>query len=134
MRARENAELLLRKAKQDEFALVKLVPDPASPDEVLGFHAQQAVEKTLKAVLALHNVRYPFIHDLKALLDLLGKSKISFPPQFEELRRLTPFAAVFRYEYLPAEPRHALDRAWALDCVRKVRAWAEAVLSKPMNE
>ncbi len=48
MRSRELAELLLRKAAQDEFTLKKLSPDPASPDEVLGFHAQQAIEKMLK--------------------------------------------------------------------------------------
>jgi HEPN domain-containing protein len=133
MRSSEHAELLLRKARQDEFALEKLVTDPASPDEILGFHAQQAVEKTLKAVLALHDVRYPFVHDLKTLVDLLGKSKISFPQQLEEVRRLTPFATVFRYEYLPAEPRRALDRSWALELVRHVRAWAEATLAQGGN-
>jgi hypothetical protein len=47
MHSREHAELLLHKAQQDEFALEKLIPDPASPDEIIGFHAQQAIEKTL---------------------------------------------------------------------------------------
>jgi hypothetical protein len=47
----EHAELLLRKAQQDESALEKLISDPALPDEIIGFHAQQAIEKTLKAVL-----------------------------------------------------------------------------------
>ena len=36
----EYAELLLRKADQDEFTVRKLLPDPDSPDEVIGFHAQ----------------------------------------------------------------------------------------------
>jgi len=45
MRSHEHAELLLRKAAQDQFTLEKLFPDPASPDEVIGFHAEQAVEK-----------------------------------------------------------------------------------------
>jgi len=57
-RSRELAELLLQKAEQDEFALDKLIPDPNSPDEIIGFHAQQAIEKMLKAVLALAAVRY----------------------------------------------------------------------------
>ena len=34
--SRELAELLLRKAEQDEFALDKLIPDPDSPDEIIG--------------------------------------------------------------------------------------------------
>jgi hypothetical protein len=38
--SRERAQLLLRKAAQDEFTIEKLISDPASPDEVIGFHAQ----------------------------------------------------------------------------------------------
>ncbi|MBZ5516944.1 MAG: HEPN domain-containing protein [Acidobacteriia bacterium] len=128
MRSNEHAEVLLRKAQEDEFALEKLINDPASPDDILGFHAQQAVEKTLKAALAFHDVRYPFIHDLKTLVDLVRKNKISFPQELDEVRRLTPFATVFRYEYLPAEPRRPLERPWALDLVRRVRTWAEAIV------
>ena len=58
MRSREHAELLLRKAAQDEFVVEKLSSDPASPDEVIGFHAQQSVEKTLKAALTLSSIHY----------------------------------------------------------------------------
>ena len=58
MQSREQVELLLRKAAQDEFAIQKLLPDPASADEIIGFHAQQAVEKTLKAVLCWASIRY----------------------------------------------------------------------------
>ena len=128
MRWREHAELLLRKAAQDEFTLEKLFPDPASPDEVIGFHAEQAVEKTLKAVLALSEVPYPPTHNLALLLDLLFEHRIVSPPAFEDIRRLTPFAAELRYEDLPEEAERPFDRSWALDCVRRVRAWAESVL------
>src|SRR2546426_12530399 len=83
MQNREHAKLLLRKAKEDEFTVEKLVPDPASPDEVIGFHAQQAVEKMLKGVLTWRAVRYPFAHDLAALLDLLRENKILFPEELE---------------------------------------------------
>jgi len=57
MPQREHSELLLRKAAQDEFTVEKLIPDPESPDEVIGFHAQQAVEKILKAVSFSHSFR-----------------------------------------------------------------------------
>ena len=52
-RSRELAELLLQKAQQGEFALDKLMPDLDSPDEITGFHAQQAIDKMLRAVPAL---------------------------------------------------------------------------------
>jgi HEPN domain-containing protein len=129
MRNRERASVLLRKANEDEFTVEKLLPDPASSDEIIGFHAQQAVEKNLKAILAMHGVDYPFIHDLLALLELLRVHKIPFPQELEEVRLLTPFATMLRYEELPTDPRHALDRAWALNCIRKVRAWAESILA-----
>jgi HEPN domain-containing protein len=49
--SREHAQLLFRKARQDEIALAKLIADPSLADEIIGFHAQQAIEKTFKAVL-----------------------------------------------------------------------------------
>lgn len=104
MRFRDIAEVLLRKARGDEFTVEKLIPDPASQDEIIGFHAQQAVEKLLKAVLAHHAVLYPRVHDLTELVDLLRENKISFPENLEEIDRLTPFATVFRYADLVAEP------------------------------
>jgi HEPN domain-containing protein len=128
MRIPHNAEVLLRKAKGDESTVEKLLPDPTSHDEIIGFHAQQAVEKFLKAVLARHGVPYPRIHDLTELVDLPRENKISFPVDLEDIDRLTPFATVFRYAELSAEPPQAFDRAWALDIVRRVRAWADGLV------
>jgi HEPN domain-containing protein len=130
MRIPDNAEVLLRKAKGDESTVEKLLPDPTSHDEIIGFHAQQAVEKLLKAVLAYHAVPYPRIHDLTELVDLLRENKISFPVDLEEIDRLTPFATVFRYAELSAEPPRAFNRSWALELVRRVRAWAEALVQE----
>lgn len=124
----ELAETLLRKAQQDEFALEKLVPDPASPDEVIGFHAQQAVEKMLKAVLAEVGVSYRRTHDLVELFDLLRKNSLSYPADLEEARRLTPFASTLRCEDLPLQFVRPYDRSWALDILRCVKAWAEAAI------
>jgi HEPN domain-containing protein len=130
MRSREHAALLLRKAKQDQFTMEKLLPDPASPDDVIGFHAQQAVEKMLKAVLASAAVRYRRTHDLLELFDTLRENNISYPPELEEVRRLTPFAAAFRYDDLPDDQEQPFERRWAMDCVRRVRAWVESVLGE----
>jgi HEPN domain-containing protein len=128
MRQREHAELLLHKAQQDEFALEKLIPDPASPDEIIGFHAQQAVEKMLKAVLTNSAVYYRRTHNLDALLGLLRDNSISFPGELEDVGRLTPFAARFRYVDMAPELGKPFDRVWARECVRKVRTWAESAL------
>jgi HEPN domain-containing protein len=126
MRSREHAELLLRKASQDIYVLEKLSADPATPDEILGFHAQQAAEKMLKAALTNRAIRYGRTHDLTDLLRLLHLHQLSLPADLEEIKRLTPFASEFRYTELPVQ--HRLDRSWALDIVRRVKAWAETVI------
>lgn len=77
-------------------------------DETAGFLAQQASERLLKAWVACMGEVYPLAHDLKTLLDILGK-RTNDLSQFRDLEALTPFAVQFRYEFLPdgAEP---LDR------------------------
>lgn len=97
-RSRELAELLLRKAAHDEYVFIALWGNREAPQEVALFHAQQAVEKMIKAVLALSAVRFRKIHDLGALIDLARGNGIAFPKELEGVTRLTPFATYFRYE------------------------------------
>jgi HEPN domain-containing protein len=53
---RDLARVLLERADGD-VALVRYVRDNADiADVIVGFHAQQAVEKSLKAVLAAHDI------------------------------------------------------------------------------
>ncbi len=101
------------------------------PDEVIGFHAQQAIEKMLKAALTNSAIRYGRTHDLGSLLDLLRQNNFSFPSDFVEIQQLTPFGAFFRYADLPIQPQPPFNRAWALDMVRRVRTWVESLLAGP---
>jgi predicted nucleotidyltransferase len=48
----ELADMLLGKASDDLAMARRLAGDPASPDWGIGFHVQQAVEKSLKSVLS----------------------------------------------------------------------------------
>ena len=125
----EHATLLMQKARQDEYAVRKLIPDRSAPDEIIGFHAQQAVEKMLKAVLVARQVSLRRTHDLVELLDLLRDNGVTYPAEMDEVRRLNPFAVAFRYDEVPDEPERHLERAWVLECVSGVRAWCESLLS-----
>ncbi|HEX5527332.1 MAG TPA: HEPN domain-containing protein [Solirubrobacterales bacterium] len=58
----------MEKAAGDEIVLRRLSDDDDVPDDVLGFHAQQAVEKMMKAVLALNGVTFERTHNLMYLL------------------------------------------------------------------
>jgi HEPN domain-containing protein len=64
---RDLAEHLLRRAADDEAAARAMLPIESVTDSIVGFHAQQGVEKSLQAVLAMRDVEFPFIHDIGAL-------------------------------------------------------------------
>jgi len=125
MKRREQSLKLLEKAAQDEFVMDKLLADPASPEEAIGFHAQQTAEKLLKAVLANAGIAYPVTHRLAELIDLINDAGLSFPEHLNDIRLLTPFAVEFRYDILPEEQESPFDRSYACELVRKVRKWAE---------
>ncbi|HTD57603.1 MAG TPA: HEPN domain-containing protein [Solirubrobacteraceae bacterium] len=77
--ARELALLLVRKAEGDESILDRLLDDADVPDDVLGFHAQQAIEKRLKAVLAFYGIDYDRTHSIGYLTSLLEHHGIDLP-------------------------------------------------------
>ena len=123
---RDLAEVLLTKADGDEAALEALISQAQVPDGVLGFHAQQAVEKRLKAVLAASEIVYPFTHDIADLARRVREDAgLDLPVDAVTLQELTPWAVVFRYE--DAEEDEPLERAEVLALVRKIGAWAKQV-------
>lgn len=50
---------MLRMAHKDFSALTDMLDNAVFADEIFGFHAQQAVEKALKAWLCAHGIAYP---------------------------------------------------------------------------
>jgi HEPN domain-containing protein len=118
----EHARVLLKKALADEAAVRALVDNAEVDDAIVGFHAQQAVEKSLKAALAARGVAYPWTHDIRHLMELLEASGSPLPDALAHARRLTPWAAEFRYGETIGD---ALDRPAALTTAEEVRQWAE---------
>jgi HEPN domain-containing protein len=90
--------------------------------EFLCFHAQQAAEKALKAVLILRAVAFARTHDLVRLADLLPQGTTFLVP-ISELAKLAPFAVAFRY---PAdmEPVTRNEHRHLLAIARDVVRWA----------
>ncbi len=125
-RPEDLARRFLALADRDMRAFLKLADDPEIDDEVAGFHAQQAVEKCLKAVLAKHRVELRKTHDLQLLIDLLVQSHLPSPPLCEGIDALGPFAVELRYDLMATEP---LDREQARTVVAAVRSWAEQQVS-----
>jgi HEPN domain-containing protein len=96
-------------ARRDYDALAATADLPQVADSSYGFHAQQAVEKALKAWLALRGERYPLTHDLPRLLSLLRQSGADIAA-FQELDRFTPYAVQARYEAGDPNEEEALER------------------------
>jgi HEPN domain-containing protein len=61
-------QTLFIKSAEDEHTLTFAVRDA-----VFEFHAQQAIEKLLKALIAAHGEVFPFTHDLQLLIDQLER-------------------------------------------------------------
>lgn len=123
---RDLAERFARKARSDEIALDRLADDPDVPDDLIGFHAQQALEKLLKAALAHAGVAPPRIHDLGELIARLGDAGMTPPTSASEARALVPWAVEFRYDDILDEQ---LDRTAACEAVTQVRAWVDGLLA-----
>ena len=71
-------------------------------DEVFGFHAQQAVEKSLKTWIAALGIEYPHTHDLSLLLQILQQQGISIN-EWIDLLELGSFSVQLRYEELTTD-------------------------------
>jgi HEPN domain-containing protein len=83
------------------------------------FHAQQCIEKYLKALLQKHEIRFEKIHDLLVLKGLC----ISILPELEfhkdSLSYLNQFAVAFRY---PGETASREDAKRALKIMKELRS------------
>jgi len=123
---RDLAEDLLALAREDEVAARALLDVGVVTDRIVGFHAQQAVEKSLKAVLAVHDVEFPFTHDLGALAELSIKAGAAPPPALSEVDQLTPFGVSLRYGAL--DDLVPVARATALSWAEQAVAWARSVI------
>jgi HEPN domain-containing protein len=117
-------QALLKKSAEDEQTL----SIAAVSDSIAAFHAQQAMEKLLKALLAELGIDYPKTHDLNRLRAQLEAAGEEFPSLALDLAEFTPFATVWRYDDPPEEA--ILDRSKAIDTVRHLRAFVHRRLKE----
>jgi HEPN domain-containing protein len=118
----EYADVLLRRSQGDLHACRLLAGDADIDDSIVGFHAQQAVEKAIKTALVLAETELPRTHDLELLVELAQASGIDVPDELASVEWLTPWAAELRYD----EPA-PLDREAALAVAERASNWAAAL-------
>lgn len=120
MTLHEQAKILLGKAREDITVLRELLSNTRVSDDIWGFHAQQAVEKLLKAQLAIREIVFPFTHRLHELADLLEDNHLALGVEFESLLELTGYAVELRYARLDSGMTSPLDRVAILQLVGKL--------------
>jgi HEPN domain-containing protein len=120
----EEAGRLLRSARADLRALNALAADAKQANEIIGFHAQQAVEKSIKAVLVASGIEIPHTHDLSFLLDIVAKHAVATPESVAQADWLTPWAVAARYGTSEA----SLERKTAVAVADDAVDWAATAI------
>ena len=118
------AKTLLEKAKVD-LESARILSEHLNQMESIGFHAQQAVEKALKAVLAYRDVHFPRTHDLGEILKMLVANGIGFDERLNEAVKLNEFAVDMRYDTVEFE----IDAKTAVELAEQAITFAESLIT-----
>jgi HEPN domain-containing protein len=94
----EEAHRFLGLARADFEAFQVLAASVHIRSAIALFHAQQSVEKSLKAVLFAKKLEFRRTHDLIELADKLRLADAAVPCSTEALARLNPYAVLYRYD------------------------------------
>ena len=106
----------LEKAGEDYGVAEYLLTEQSPYLGAIGFHAQQAAEKYLKAYLVHCQVEFPKTHDLVLLLELVEHSGTSLGVFPADVAALNPYGVDARYpgdfpDVAPSEAREAVRLA-----------------------
>ena len=104
-----------------------MLPIDEVADVLVCFHAQQAVEKALKAVLAARGVEFPFIHDIGGLTKLCREAGVPLLDEMDGVDRLTPYAVGLRYD---DDTVHAVERETASRWATAAVQWARGLVEE----
>jgi len=119
---------LIALAREDLASAEALHAAERISDSPVGFHAQQSVEKALKAVIASRGLEFPFTHDLGVLMQLCEDAGLAVPAELSAADRLNPYAAAIRYGL--GNPG-TVDAEDALRWATLAIEWVEAQTAEP---
>jgi HEPN domain-containing protein len=101
--------------------------EPGMLLNLVAFHAQQATEKALKALLVADQVDFPRTHDLGELLALLRQTGRRRPAGLEQVEELTPLAVQTRYPGFD-DPVEEAEADEAIRLASETLVWVKAEL------
>jgi len=98
--------------------------------ELLCFNAQQAVEKSLKALLLFYNVEFELVRDSSYLLKLLEQANVTYPQSFATAKALTPYTTFMRYPEEREDVVEPVEVNGAITTAEDVVEWIESLIQK----
>lgn len=113
---------------RSDLVLARMTEDERLLPEILAFHAQQAAEKALKALLIHDQIEFPRTHVIAVLLNLCGQAGHQIPEKLNEALVLTRYAVAARYpsEEEPVTRDEAREAALT---ATNVLTWVEAQIA-----
>jgi HEPN domain-containing protein len=98
---------------------------------MLCFHLQQAVEKSIKAILVSKNIAFPKTHNIRTLLDLLPK-EIYLPKNLQKTAKLTDYSVSARYPggFEPVKEKEYLK---AFSLTEKFYTWVQKKIEEKIK-
>jgi HEPN domain-containing protein len=111
-----------------DLELARTGKSPGILLETLCFHAHQAVEKAIKAVLIAYRIPIIKSHNIGALIKLLPEG-IQYSPELKEAISLTDYAVLSRY---PGDLEPVTEKEYqdAIQLAEKVMQWAKRSIHK----
>ena len=128
---KELFQTLLKKAETDLLNATILRDSTQGNPEGIGFHVQQAVEKSLKAILVFYVIDYPRTHSIAGLAQLVSDNNIDLPAAFLDSNRYTSYARDLRYDEIGPNEEFDFDEAiaHASECV----SFAKSLLGEALS-
>jgi len=115
-----------------DLELARIPLPPGVLWEGLCFHAQQAAEKALKAILVSHSVPVHKTHNIGILIDLLAEH-FFIPESIEESVSLTDYAVITRYPG-DLEPVTEDEYKEAIRLAKEVVSWAKNIVTQKSQD
>jgi hypothetical protein len=94
------------------------------PEGPFGFHAQQTVEKLIKALLSQLSIPFDYTHNISKLAQQSEEAGEKLPPVSVALADLNKFAVIYRYDSIPS--LEIPDRPVIIATVRLIREQSPA--------
>jgi HEPN domain-containing protein len=114
----------LSHAKSDLRLAHLAAGDESVRREQVCFHAQQAAEKAIKAVLLARKIEFPLTHDIEELLEIAQDNGVKLSEDIQEAGLLTPYAVESRYPGYLFEITEE-DLKEAVQTAERTVEWAE---------